>query len=755
MSNLDSATRGSVPVSKLVAFACACVVALLAFTGAWLLASGGETGTRPAWPETLRVQANDVEREVTSADRLLRLYILQGKAADAERFTRSRTEADAALAAMTSTAQGADPEARDAAAAFADAVRKWLDLSDTWFKAARDESVEATRATVLARIGPDDPLDNVVAQRRALRNAIDRAVSTREAADDAASNARSLRNAAGYTFVAIAVLVALALAWLGSRSTAEGGAVDIGLMRAVLDQLPDAVAIFGDDGRIIVSNLAAARAIESGGDAAGRLALYAADGNPVADAESPLAQALAGIHVVEREFFASRLDGSLVPVEVHAEPILDNGRASAAVVVMRDNGERRRLEEEMEQLADQKSAAEINCADIGRRLRAVEAELTDALASAESLRGEASTARLEAETRAARFARLVGNTSVGVAVFEGQDMRLVDANEPALIMLGERRRERDVRGATLLDIAPGADGSGLLDLFRKVAASGEPYSSVEYLAQGLRHGNAYWRFALVPLEAGELLLVGVDVSDDVARRGGKSAGAAQGDWTIEDVLLAISNDLRTPILSIQGMVGLFRQKYAEAVPDVTALHYLELTQRNADQIAALIEDLVALSSLGHEELKEAEIPLAAAIEEAWRASARHGIELRVAGPLPTVKADRAKLMSAFRDMFDTAARRKRDGDGAWIHVRVRDLGGQWEIELADNAKPVEGDEGERLFGPLARHLVAVPNDGGPTLIANGLGLAAVRRIAELHGGGAEVAPAADGTGTSYTITIAK
>ena len=58
-----------------------------------------------------------------------------------------------------------------------------------------------------------------------------------------------------------------------------------------------------------------------------------------------------------------------------------------------------------------------------------------------------------------------------------------------------------------------------------------------------------------------------------------------------DVLLAISNDLRTPILSIQGMVELFRAKYAEAVPDVTALHYLELTQRNADQIATLIEEM--------------------------------------------------------------------------------------------------------------------------------------------------------------------
>jgi nitrogen fixation/metabolism regulation signal transduction histidine kinase len=51
--------------------------------------------------------------------------------------------------------------------------------------------------------------------------------------------------------------------------------------------------------------------------------------------------------------------------------------------------------------------------------------------------------------------------------------------------------------------------------------------------------------------------------------------------------------------------------------------------------------------------------------------------------------------------------------------------------------------------------VTVPNNGGPTLIAGGLGLAAVRRIAELHGGAASVAPAPEGEGAVYTMTIEK
>jgi len=110
--------------------------------------------------------------------------------------------------------------------------------------------------------------------------------------------------------------------------------------------------------------------------------------------------------------------------------------------------------------------------------------------------------RLEAESKAERFRRLIeGSGTVGVALFDVGEFVLLDANVPALELLGERRRARDVRGSKLIELAPGCESSGLADLFRKVAASGEPYSSEEYYAQGLRHGAAYWSFSLIPMAA--------------------------------------------------------------------------------------------------------------------------------------------------------------------------------------------------------------------------------------------------------------
>jgi signal transduction histidine kinase len=767
MANLEPARSGMTTSTRPATVVAAAAAAALVLVGAWLLAGTGRRSASDdallSWVEPMRVQASVVERDVAETDRFLRVFLYGGRPGDAESFDRKRAELGAELARFRALAGSAGREAREAGVAFASAVdEKYLKLADDIYAAAKAEPQEGGRLGVIARLGPKDPLEDLRNERDALAAALDAAHVEHLRSGAAIATSRPMWLALGFGFVLVGAIAALWLATQGGRRAAPSGGLDLGLIRAVLDQLPDGIGIFDGNGRAIVSNLAAARSIHAADDGPSRLTLFDADGTPLGGDQSPLARALAGQHVHERDVFAARLDGSLAPVDVNAEPILDHGHATAAVVVIRDISDEQRVGAEIRAVAERAESAEANSAEIARRMHDLETELERALAASDELRGETEQARRKAEARSERFARIVaGGGPVGVAVFDAKELRLLDSNVAGLALLGERRRARDVRGSTLVEIVPGAAGTGLVDLFQKVVASGEPYSSEEYYVQGLRHGVSYWRFSLVPVanEAGapadELVLLGVDVTGAVEQRAASAVREAKGQWSVVDILLAISNDLRTPILSIQGMVDLFRQKYAEAVPDVTALHYLELTQRNADQIAALIDEIVDLSNIGQSDLTASEIPLAAAIEEAWRASPRHGIELRIAGPLPTVRADRALLMRGVRDLFDTAARLKRSGDGAWMHVRVRETDDHWEIELTDNGKGVaDAAEGERLFGPLARRAASASTNGGLTLVGGGMGLAALRRIAELHGGEASVAPG-EPEGAVYRFTLAK
>ena len=766
MSNLDAPRRDAAAASRTVALACALAIALLALLGAWILwsAPGRVHSALSDWIGPLYAQASIVERDIADSDRLLRLFVLQGRPADAKSFEEKRAESARAIADLRSVAQKADRVPKEAAETFATAAESWTGFADEWFKAARSES---NSTAVMARMGPEDPLQDMIKERKSLEAAVKEARQARLDAAAAAEGSRPIRTFLGYGLVVSACLLGFFLALRSGRpAPAASTGLDMGLIRAVLDQIPDAVAIFGEDGKLMVSNLAAARVVESvdyGEEGhRSRLALYGGYDEPVSDEESPLTMALAGHHVHERGMFATSYDGTRAPVEVHAEPVLDNGRATAAVVVVRDKSNEQRFEAEVQAAVERAEAAEANISDLTKQLRNTEQSLASASTTVQELSTAAEQNRIDAESKAERFRRLIeGSGTVGVALFDVGECRMLDANEPSLELLGERRRARDVRGSKLIEIAPGAETSGLSDLFRKVTASGEPYSSEEYYCQGLRHGAAYWRFSLIPMAATpggpaeEIVLIGNNITEEVEHRAEVAATvAARGDWNIEDVLLALANDLRTPILSIQGMIELFRMKYAEAVPDVTALHYLELTQRTADQIAGLIDGRVELPALGTSTMNVPEIPLAATIEEPWRANQRPGVERRWAGPLPTVRADRAMMMRAFRDLFDEAARVKKDGPGAWMHVRVRESENAWEMELTDNGKGIGETDPEILFGPLARNVVHLPNSVGPTLVANGMGLAAVRRVAELHGGTASVR-SGDEEGAVYTFTIAK
>src|SRR6185369_7590037 len=125
-----------------------------------------------------------------------------------------------------------------------------------------------------------------------------------------------------------------------------------------------------------------------------------------------------------------------------------------------------------------------------------------------------------------------------------------------------------------------------------------------------------------------------------------------------------------------------------------------------------------------------------------------------AGPLPVVRADRAKLTRAIRDVFDAAVRWRGDEGIPWVHVAARDHGSQWEIEITDNGRGFTDDEAESLFGPLARFSSPDAVEASTKLGTIGVGLAAVRRIAELHGGSAAVS-SAPGKGTTYSLFIGK
>ncbi|MBI2876111.1 MAG: PAS domain-containing protein [Candidatus Tectomicrobia bacterium] len=219
--------------------------------------------------------------------------------------------------------------------------------------------------------------------------------------------------------------------------------------------------------------------------------IYHADGlTRPAGEELPLTRATRQGEVVKDEEWVLRQpDGQAIPILCNAGPIRDSqGQIIGGVVAWRDITERKRAEEERQRLYQ-----EVDClyreVDRHRRLLELVIEIAPA----------------------------------GIAVFEGRNLQLKWANPAYQRSLEEPYRSREIAGMRFQDHFPHAEESGLVDLFRRVAATGEPYHNPEYEFSGFAQGLTYWYWSLLPLAmegqaVPDLLLLLVETTEQVLAR---------------------------------------------------------------------------------------------------------------------------------------------------------------------------------------------------------------------------------------------
>jgi len=118
---------------------------------------------------------------------------------------------------------------------------------------------------------------------------------------------------------------------------------------------------------------------------------------------------------------------------------------------------------------------------------------------------------------------LVDNTPAGIAVLDGTELTVKSVNQAYQQFLEEPYRHADITGLRLQDFVPRAEESGLVELFRTVAASGQPHTDSEYEHVGFARGVTYWRWSLLPTGAGrqgppDLMIIAVEITEQVLAR---------------------------------------------------------------------------------------------------------------------------------------------------------------------------------------------------------------------------------------------
>jgi len=224
-----------------------------------------------------------------------------------------------------------------------------------------------------------------------------------------------------------------------------------------------------------------------------------------------------------------------------------------------------------------------------------------------------------------------------------------------------------------------------------------------------------------------------------------------------DFVANVSHELKTPIASIKGFVETLLDGAAEDPAD--ARRFLEIVARQADRLAAIIEDLLALSRIEQSEgqgtlpLEPAAISavVAAVVTECGPRAAEKSIRLVTSCPEDLVVEINAPLLEqALINLTDNAIKYS-DGDRtAWIDAAAVRRDGRAELVLTvrDEGRGISEEHLPRLFERFYR----VDSARSRALGGTGLGLSIVKHIAQAHGGsvGVESEP---GVGTTFTMRL--
>jgi signal transduction histidine kinase len=217
---------------------------------------------------------------------------------------------------------------------------------------------------------------------------------------------------------------------------------------------------------------------------------------------------------------------------------------------------------------------------------------------------------------------------------------------------------------------------------------------------------------------------------------------------LEQFILIVSHDLKSPLVTIQGFAGYLKQEALAANKGHMLADLTRITEA-ADKMHGMLEDLLNLSRIGRVVNPSDEIPMQDLVQKAIEmVSGRlrnQSVKIVIAPGLPLVYGDLPRLREALENLVDNAVKYMGNQPHPMVKIGVRDVGDNPVFYVEDNGMGIEAAYHEKIFGMFEQL--------DPALEGNGMGLAITRRIIEQHGGHIWVESQGLGHGSTFCFTL--
>ena len=173
---------------------------------------------------------------------------------------------------------------------------------------------------------------------------------------------------------------------------------------------------------------------------------------------------------------------------------------------------------------------------------------------------------------------------------------------------------------------------------------------------------------------------------------------------LEAFSYSVSHDLRAPLRAIEGSPGILLEDHAQQL-DAEGQRLLGVIINSTRQMARLIDDILAFSRSGRQEVKKSEIDMTALAQSAAREIKDYApsrcFQLTI-NPLPPALGDRALIKQVLLNLLANAVKFTAPRETGRIEVGAFSEGGENIYYVKDNGVGFDPAHADKLFGAFQR-----------------------------------------------------